>query len=94
MIIIIVNTFKEHQVPSIEQKLSSAAAAQNILLALNSIGYSGIWRTGKFAFNTEIQKELGLNNNQEIIGYLYVGTEIGKKKSIPILDIDNFVSYL
>lgn len=95
MIIIIVNTFKEHpKVPSIEQKLSSAAAAQNILLALNSIGYSGIWRTGKFAFNTEIQKELGLNNNQEIIGYLYVGTEIGKKKSIPILDIDNFVSYL
>ena len=47
MIIILVNTYKEHpKVPEIEQKLSTAAAAQNILLSLNAIGYAGIWRTG------------------------------------------------
>ena len=38
MIIILVNTFKDHpKVPAIEQKLSTATAAQNIMLALNSI---------------------------------------------------------
>ena len=94
-IIILVNTFKEHpKVPSIEQKLSTATAAQNISLALNAMKYSCIWRTGKLAFNKTIQEKLGLSSNQEILGYLYVGTEVGKKKKIPSLDIDDFVSYL
>jgi nitroreductase len=95
MIIILVSTFKEHpKVPSIEQKLSTATAAQNISLALNAMKYSCIWRTGKLAFNKTIQEKLGLSTNQEILGYLYVGTEIGKTKKIPELDIDDFVSYL
>ena len=95
MIIILVNTVKEHpKVPEIEQKLSTATAAQNIMLALNSMNYSCIWRTGKLAFNRDVQNDLGLNENQEILGYLYVGTEKGVKKKIPELDIDNFVSYL
>ena len=95
MIVILINSYKEHpKVPAIEQKLSTATAAQNIMLALNAMEYSCIWRTGKMAFNKVIQKELGLENNQEILGYLYIGTEVGKKKEIPNLDIDNFVSYL
>ena len=95
MIIILVSSFKEHpKVPAIEQKLSTATAAQNISLALNAMKYSCIWRTGKLAFNKTIQEKLGLSSNQEILGYLYVGTEIGKKKKIPSLDIDDFVSYL
>ena len=95
MIIILVNSFKEHpKVPSIEQKLSTATAAQNIMLALNAMEYSCIWRTGKFAFNKAIQNGLGLKDNQEILGYLYIGTEIGEKKKIPNLDIDDFVTFL
>ena len=94
-IIILVNTHKEHpKVPSIEQKLSTAAAAQNIMLALNAMNYACIWRTGKMAFNEVIRDALGLSNEQEVLGYLYIGTEVGDKKKIPNLDIDNFVSYL
>jgi len=95
MIIILVNTFKEHpKVPAIEQKLSTATAAQNIMLTLNAMNYSSIWRTGKLAFNKEIQTKLNLSDNQEILGYLYIGTSIGENKKIPNLDIDDFVSYL
>ena len=95
MILILVNTYKEHpKVPAIEQKLSTAASAQNITLALNAMNYSSIWRTGKLAFNKDVQKELDLQDNQEILGYLYIGTEVGTKKKIPSLDIDDFVSYL
>ena len=32
--------------------------------------------------------------NQEILGFLYIGTNIGKNKKIPDLDIDNFVTIL
>ena len=95
MIIILVSTFKEHpKVPAIEQKLSTAAAAQNIMLALNAINYSSIWRTGKLAFNKEVQTKLNLSDKQEILGYIYIGTAIGENKKIPNLDIDDFVSYL
>ena len=95
MIIILGNTFKEHpKVPPIEQKLSTAAAAQNIMLALNAMNYGCIWRTGKMAFNKVVQENLNLEDHQEILGYLYVGTEVGNKKKIPNLEIDDFVSYL
>ena len=77
MIVILVNTYKEHpKVPAIEQKLSTAAAAQNIMLALNAMNYSCIWRTGKMAFNKIISKDLGLDENQEILGYLYIGLSL------------------
>ena len=95
MIIVLVSTFKEHpKVPAIEQKLSTATAAQNISLALNALNYSCIWRTGKLEFNKTIQEKFNLSSNQEILGYLYVGTEVGKKKKIPTLEINDFVSYL
>ena len=95
MIIILVNTHKEHpKVPKIEQKLSTAAAAQNILLSLNAIGYGGIWRTGKLAFNPFVEKKLGLNKNQSILGYLYIGTADGPNKNIPSLNINDFIKYL
>ena len=95
MIVILVNSFKEHpKVPAIEQKLSTAAAAQNIMLSLNAIGYGAIWRTGKLAFNPFVAEALGLKKNQEILGFLYVGTSSGKNKKIPDMEINNFVTYL
>ena len=95
MIIILINSIKEHpKVPEIEQKLSTAAAAQNILLSINALGYSAIWRTGKLAFNPFVASKLNLEANQEILGYIYVGTADGTNKKVPELDIKDFVSYL
>ena len=95
MIIILINSIKEHpKVPEIEQKLSTAAAAQNILLSINALGYSAIWRTGKLAFNPFVASKLHLEVNQEILGYIYVGTADGTNKKVPELDIKDFVSYL
>jgi nitroreductase len=95
MIVILVNSIKDHlKVPEIEQKLSTAASAQNILLSLNALGYSAIWRTGKLAFNPFVASKLNLKANQEILGYIYVGTADGANKKIPELDIKDFVSYL
>ena len=94
MIIILVNTLKEHpKVPKVEQMLSTATAAENILLALHAKNYAGIWRTGKFAFNKKIAEYLDLTSDHEVIGYLYVGTPTGTNKKIPELDIEKFVTH-
>lgn len=95
MIIAIVNTYKEHpKVPKIEQMLSTAASVQNILLALNALKYSSIWRTGKVAFNKFVDKKLGLKPNQTIVGFIYVGKNKGKQKNIPKINSREFVKYL
>ena len=95
MIIILVNSIKDHpKVPEIEQKLSTAASAQNILLSLNALGYSAIWRTGKLAFNPFVASKLNLESNQEIHSYIEVGTADGANKKIPEMVIEDFISYL
>mgnify|MGYP001227189324 FL=1 len=92
MVIILAANIKEHpKVPEIEQIISLGAAAQNILLGIHEIGYSAVWRTGNMAFNPEITKFLGLEENYKIIGYLYVGTSTGKEKPIPELEIQDFL---
>ena len=92
MVIIIISNIRSHpKVPEIEQMLSTSAATQNILLALNALGYGGIWRTGKFALNEIISKYLGLDQNQKVLGYLYVGKTSGRQKKLPELDISKFV---
>ncbi len=93
MIIILISEIKVHpKVPEIEQMFSTAAAAENILLALNALNYAGMWRTGVFALNEKISKYLELKNNQKVIGYLYVGTATGKQKKIPEMDTSEFVT--
>ena len=92
MVIVLVNTPKEHpKVPEVEQIMSTAAAAENILLALHALGYGGIWRTGSFAFNKKIGKFLDLGEGQNVVGYLYVGTPKGAAKRLPEFNIDDFV---
>ena len=92
MIVILISEIKTHpKVPEIEQIISLGAAAQNILLGIHEIGYSAVWRTGNMAFNPEITKFLGLEENYKIIGYLYVGTSTGKEKPIPELEIQDFL---
>ena len=92
MVIIIICDLKQHpKVPEIEQIMSTAAATQNMLLALNSLDYSAIWRTGIFALEEDIIKYFNLEKNQKILGYLYIGTAIGRKKKIPNIDISDHV---
>ena len=76
MIVILITNLKEHpKVPYIEQKLSTAASGQNILNALEILGYSGIWRTGKLAFSSKLADMLGLDSSMEIVGFLYIGSK-------------------
>ncbi len=93
MIITLVCQIQRHpKVPEIEQMLSTAAAAQNILLSLHALKYGAIWRTGVFALNEEISSYFNLDNNERILGYIYTGTIDGKVKKLPQINIEDYVS--
>ncbi len=97
MIIVVVAkiNYDKPNVPRLEQIQSTAAAAQNILIALHDKGYGAYWRTGKYSSerNEHISSELSLDNNCEVLGYLYVGTPDVEAPKIPELQNEDFVSY-
>ena len=67
------------KVPDFEQLMSTSAAAQQVLLGLDALGYGGIWRTGPAVFTDETKSLLDLQVNHHVVGLLYVGTP----KAIP-----------
>jgi nitroreductase len=65
------------KVPAIEQILAAGAAAQNILLALHSLGYVAAWKTGEAAYDTEVKKSLGFAADDHLVGFIYTGGGAG-----------------
>lgn len=75
MVIIGICKYKEHEkVPRVEQVSTTACAIQNMQMAAFAQGFNGIWRTGGLAHDDVVRQELGLSENDEIVGYLYLGT--------------------
>ena len=61
--------------PEIEQLLSCGAAAFNLCLAANALGYGTCWITEWYSFSDTIGKALGLAANERIAGFVYIGTD-------------------
>jgi nitroreductase len=66
-----------HKIPVAEQRASAAAAAQNIMLTAHAQGYGAMWKTGAPAYDPAVKRALGLPDDDEIVGFLYLGTRTG-----------------
>ena len=92
LITCVVRIVEHPKVPPVEQRLSAGCAAHALLLAAEAQGYAGIWRTGDAAFDPAVMQALGLDEDEEIVGFIYIGTRQGKAKPLPELDTGGFVS--
>lgn len=93
LILVAITRLSEHpKVPHVEQRMSAGCAAHAILLAAQALDYAGVWRTGDAAFDRSVMTGLGLGANEEITGFIYLGTRDGPAKAIPTLDPDDFLS--
>jgi len=81
------------KVPAQEQAFAVAAAAMNILNALQAMGYSGFWGTGPNAYDANVQKALGFADDEQLIGFLYAGTPKEPKKHVERPDPGAFIRY-
>ncbi len=57
----------------IENVCAAAAAVQNLLLAAHALGLATKWRTGPAAYDPDVKAFLGLQPDQHLIGFIYVG---------------------
>lgn len=62
------------RVPVIEQILSAGAALNQMQLAANALGYGAIWLTGANAHDGLVAEALGLDFDDRVVGFLYLGT--------------------
>ena len=74
IVVVVASPIVSPKIPEIEQMLSAGAAAHNILLASNALGFGSIWLTGANAYDAYVCDELGLSENERIIGFIYIGT--------------------
>jgi nitroreductase len=74
---------KGHKIPEIEQIASASAAAQTIMLAAPALGYGAVWKTGAPAYDPAVKTALGLTEADDIIGFIYIGTNAGGSSPVP-----------
>jgi len=64
-------------VPPVEQIQSASAAAQQLQLAANALGYGSIWLTGEAAHDPAVAEALGLDFDDRLVGFIHVGSVAG-----------------
>jgi nitroreductase len=94
MVIIAVATIKNtDKIPAIEQIASTAAAIQNMSVAIHALGFGSIWKTGGVTYDERVNLALGLQATDQIVGYLYVGTATFKDRPVPEHRLEDFVEF-
>lgn len=93
LVIAVIARLRDHKVPRIEQLLSAGCAAHGIVLAAQALGYGAIWRTGDNSYDATVKAGLGLNADEEIVGYIYVGTSAASAKPLSEPPLAEFLSH-
>lgn len=95
MVITVIAKVQDHpKVPAIEQHLSAGCAAMAMQMAAQAQGLGGIWRTGSYAFDPVVRESLGVRGDDQIVGFLYLGTPLSKAPNKRPPDPYDYVSYL
>lgn len=94
MVIVAITKFKEHaKVPWIEQVASTSCAVSAMQMAALAQGYGGVWRTGSYAQNEFVKEALELIEQDEIVGFLYLGTPVTKPLPKPAKSSQDFFEF-
>ena len=79
------------KVPKMEQVISAGCAAHGILLAAHAQGLGAMWRSGKYAFDPVVRKGLSLEEDDEVVAFIYLGHLGGRHKPLPAHNVADFV---
>jgi nitroreductase len=67
---------RSSKIPIIEQVMSAGCAAHGIMQAAFAQGFGTMWRTGDACYDDTVKSALGIEPDDYIAGFIYVGTEI------------------
>ncbi|MFY2508099.1 NAD(P)H nitroreductase [Vibrio pectenicida] len=94
VITVIAKVTLHEKVPALEQYLSAGCAVQAMQMAAVAQGFQGFWRSGKWMFDQSVRSAFGLEGDDQIIGFLYLGTPGCTPMKVPERDLKKFVEYM
>ncbi|CAM3826129.1 NAD(P)H nitroreductase [Rheinheimera salexigens] len=95
MVIVCIAKVTEHpKIPVLEQHYSAACAVMAMQQAAFAQGFGGIWRTGTYSQLDMVKQALALGEDDEIVGFLYLGTPSAEPAKRHPVEIDDHFSYL
>ena len=59
--------------PEVEEICATATAVQNIYLSVAAYGLGGYWTTGGVTYNEKAKPFFGLENEDKLLGFFYIG---------------------
>ncbi|WP_420064008.1 nitroreductase family protein [Microbacterium bandirmense] len=95
LLIAIVASYRaSEKVPRWEQEAVASGVAHTLSLLLDEAGWGVIWRTGGLTRSAQVAHAHGLGENEELLGWLYVGgrpegKDAGRRKPV---DVDAVLS--
>ena len=78
----------------IEDAAAVAAAVENMLVAAPELGLGAYWRTGDAAYDDRVKAHLGLNPEDQIVSFLYVGYPAAWGDLTPRTGLENKTRWL
>ncbi|MCP5471098.1 MAG: nitroreductase family protein [Sinobacteraceae bacterium] len=64
------------KIPEVEQIAAVAAGIENLILAAHALGFGSMWKTGPAAYNPIVNRALGFEPTDRILGFVYLGTAV------------------
>ena len=90
--IAVIACYEDHpKVPRVEQLLSAGSVAFQLLQAVQTQGFAGNWLTGWAAYDETVRQWLGVNEHEDIVGFIHIGTP---KLDVPERDRPDAASLL
>ena len=83
---------EHHKVPVQEQVQSAACAVMAMQQAAFALGFGGIWRTGAYTQYEFVKQAFELGEDDEIVGFLYLGTCAQELPAKTPLAVEEFFS--
>lgn len=96
MVIIVVASPKPHDlVPVFDQQLAAGCTVMTMQMAAQALGFGGIWRSGWFMYDRGLHRDLGLADDEQIVGFLYLGTPQRGLPPVPVVEnTDEYIRWL
>ena len=79
------------KVPPVEQIVATACSTQNVLQAIDASPFGGVLLTGWVAQHPIVKAGFGLEDKDEIIGFLYMGTPSLETRDKKRPEVDGFI---
>jgi hypothetical protein len=73
LLLAVVASYRKSKVPRWEQEAVASGVAHVLSLLLDDAGWGVFWRTGDYTRSKAVAKAHGLEKNEELLGWLYVG---------------------